>query len=311
MLPYIISEDLEILMRRWGERTSIPIPDHHFFESLQTELILGMSEFFPDAKITYIDYASLSEQMAKRISAIADTSIVVSIDHVYNGATFHLESNRIADRDTMKVLGEAERPGFPSITDQILALPNGKSITLVDDGCFSGATLKQIVKKFYSCGKKVGRVIVGISINPKANVFVEAFPEIPLEAVYAYDQVKDWVCERDFYLGVPLSGRTAGIQEDGVIRCILPEVALAYCYPFGDPIEGASVPVKFAGIFSGQMIRQSLRLWSEIGRIRGKPITCSEVPRLPRGIIPGNQAFVDAVLSQTSCQAKAEECSLR
>jgi hypothetical protein len=307
MLPYIITEDLEILMRRWSEKTGIAIPDADFFREMRVELCLTLKEFFVDAKISYIQYATLAQQMAERIERASETSIVVSIDRVYDSAPFHLESNRVADLETMKILGETERPGFPSITEQIAKLPNSKPITLADDGCFSGATLKQIVRKFHSYGKTVGKVIVGISINPSENVFVEAFPQIPLCAVHTVDQVKDWVCERDFYLGVPFSGRTAGKKEGDIVKCIIPEIALAYCYPFGDPIDGASVPTQFGRAFSEQVIRQSTRLWNEIGRIRNSPILCSEVPRLPKGIVSGNQPFVDAVNSQfyKYCQTKA------
>lgn len=296
MSKYLMTEDLEYLMQRWSEDSGFNIPDHQFFVSLQQELTEYLSSIFTD--LVFVSLDDLSGKLRKKIELARDT-LLVSIDQIYNSTEYHLESNRIADQVTLEIIGEAQRPGYPSLAEQIILLPKDKSVVLVDDGCFSGDTLYRIVRLLRKSGITIQAIIVGVLINRQHNRLFQEYPDMCLEAVYEFNEVIDWICERDFYLGVPLSGRTAGFKEFGIIKPCQPEISIPYCLPFGDPVESASIPTEKAEEFSYFIIQQSVSLWEEVERKSNRSVLTRDIPRLPKGVKRGNQRFVD-VLKQSA-----------
>ncbi len=292
MKSYIVTEDLAYLMGDWSGKKGFRIPDSNYFYSLQGRLVEYLSRIFP--KVIHLDIEKLSSGLKAKI-AKTDGHLVVSIDQIYNNADHHLESNRIADLDTMEVIGEAQRPGHPSLEDQVLGLPQSKPLVLVDDGCFSGDTLVRIYQLLQKKGYQVAKIIVGLVIDRADNRFVKEYPQVPLVAVREFDNVIDWVCERDFYIGVPLSGRTAGHRENGIIRPCEPEVSVPYCLPFGNPIKGASIPTDRAVEFSQFMINISIELWDRVSQESDRDVLCRDVPRLPKGVARGDRPFAEVL----------------
>jgi hypothetical protein len=270
------------------------VPDHGFFQNLQLKLINELESIFGNKSAVVISYKGLQEDL-KQLILSANGTTVVSLDQIYNSCKHHLESNRIADLDTMEVIGEAHRPGHASLTEQIRKLPKDQPITLVDDGCFSGGTLTRIYQLMLNQGFIVERIIVGLVIDRHQNRFIRRYPEIPLVAVKEYENVIDWVCERDFYVGVPLSGRTAGKVDHGIVSPCEPEISLPYCLPFGDPIKGASIPTDRAIDFSRFILSLSLELWENIEKESGRPILSQDVPRLPKGVARDKRRFTEAL----------------
>lgn len=302
MKPYVITEDLEILMQKWSKKSGFLCPGHDFFLDLQKRLVDYVKILFP--KIVLVRADKLSQRLKEKISQTKGTT-VVSIDLIYNNTPYHLQSNRCADLDTMEIIGEAQRPGSISLYEQIKQLPKDKPLTIVDDGCFSGVTLRRIYEFILNQGLAVHNIVVGILIDRPNNDLVRAYPEVPLQAVYEYDSVVDWLCERDFFIGAPLSGRTAGQKEgDKTVPCY-PEIALPYCLPFGDPIKGASIPTERAIEFSCFDIQLSQRLWEEVERVSDKKVLSQDIPRLPKGIRRDEQRFVE-VLSQVLSRLKED-----
>lgn len=294
MKPYLVTEDVEYLMRRWAGRTGFTCPGHYFFGEQQGSLLAHLSSLFPEVRL--IDFQVLSRKLRKAVKICQGTT-VVSLDQVYDDAPHHLESNRLADLETMEVIGEAQRYGYYPLVEQIRALPRDRPITLVDDGCFTGETLLRIASLMRQEGLRINKVVVGLVVGRPNNVLIKTNPEWPLEAIYEFPEAIDWVCERDFFVGVPLSGRTAGLKTDsGVVPCE-PEVALPYCLPFGDPIKGASIPAENAVDFSRFILDLSRQLWQEVGRLSGQPVLNRDIPRLPRGVARDDQLFI-VTLSQ-------------
>lgn len=290
--PYVITEDVEILMQKWASQRGFSLPSHRFFLMLQNRLLKYLKLIFKN--VVMIRAEDLNQRLKEKIQLACHTTIV-SIDQIYNSTQHHLESNRIADLNTSEIIGEAERPGYSSLREQIRRLPNDKPLTLVDDGCFSGETLRRIYELIREERFMVDKIIVGILIDRENNHLVKAHPEVSLEAVYEYKEAIDWVCERDFFIGVPLSGRTAGIKQLGKVIPCNPAVSLPYCLPFGDPVKGASIPKEKAVEFSKFCIKLSQRLWEEVERISKRKVLSQDIPRLPKGIERNKQRFVEAL----------------
>lgn len=292
MKPYVITEDLEILMQKWSKKSGFLCPSHDFFLGLQKCLLDYLKIIFP--KIVLIRADELSQRLKEKINQTKGTT-VVSIDLIYNNAQYHLQSNRCADLDNMEIIGEAQRPGNLSLSEQIKKLPKDKPLTIVDDGCFSGATLRRIYELILNQGLIIHNIVVGILIDRANNDLVRIYPNVSLQAVYEYGEVVDWLCERDFFIGIPLSGRTAGYKKNGEIVPYNPEISLPYCLPFGDPVATASIPTGKAIEFSRFIIKLSQKLWEGIEKLSGRDILCSDIPRLPKGIQRDKQRFANVL----------------
>lgn len=291
---YIVTEDLEILMRRFAKKTGFIMPNTEFFKQSQDQLIEYLQTIFPE--IILLKAKNISEKLQQKISQ--SRGITVSLDRVYNNAQYHLETNRIVDAKTGLVIGEAARPGFSSLIEQINKLPKKQHVVLVDDGCFSGGTLLKIYEMFESSHRTIKKIILGVLVNREDNLLIKQFPKMTIEAVCEFEQgVVDWVCERDFFIGVPLSGKTVGCLEGGMAKSYWPDASLPYCLPFGDPVKGASIPQEKAREFSRKVLELSRQLWLAIERCSNRKVSNSDIPRLPLGLARNSQPFVDTLFN--------------
>jgi hypothetical protein len=102
--------------------------------------------------------------------------------------------------------------------------------------------------------------------------------------VEEFDDLIDQVCERDFYAGVPYSGREHAGADN---------VGFPYFLPFGKPKDWASVPDKHQKIFSRMCIRTSIDLFEELERLNNVEFKCKDLPRFVVGIPKDDSRFVD------------------
>lgn len=143
-------------------------------------------------------------------------------------------------------------------------------VTLVDDVVFSGEGIVHVINRLAEKGLHVNKVIAGIAIGQSCQVLEDCGVE--LESVRYYSDVHDEVCERDFFAGVPMSGRTV-IASDGLWW------SAPYFSPLGDAANWASIPSGSERTFSEQCIDRSIALWNEVGSQSGLQITGEMIPR--------------------------------
>lgn len=101
-----------------------------------------------------------------------------------------------------------------------------------------------------------------------------------------YEEVIDEVCERDFYPGVPFSGRLLVNHEN---------VGVPYLLPFGHPGKWASIPDRWQVSFSGFCLQQTIRLFEEIERCSDRMVGCSELGRMVATLPRDGTRFVEAL----------------
>jgi len=295
MRPYVITEDLEFILRRWLSIEGMIAPNAIFFRELQTRLVDYLGGIFTNCILVK------REKLESMIKAAAETEKecqIVSIDGVYGIPYRKIELNRLGDQKTLKFLGLSERSGCERLQIQIKKISKDRKLVLVDDGCFSGNTLMQVIGLFKQEGLFVKKCVIGIMVNRSGNLCLLENPEICIQSAYEFEEAVDWLCERDFYIGFPLSGKTVGAtSHDGGIYPLIPQVSIPYCLPFGNPTSSASIPVNLAVEYSRFVISQSIKLWEEIGRVNGKIFTCQEIPRLPIGIGREKVSFTEKLLA--------------
>jgi len=209
---------------------------------------------------------------------------VVSMDQVYIRTNPAIEVSRIVD-DSLNDCGIAPRFGAPSLSEQLLRVKDRfKEVVLVDDVIFSGKVISKILLSLERLGVKVPVVVAGITIGEGARTLKEK-TKAELLTVRYYQEVIDEVCERDFYPGVPLSGRFLLTQDV--------ERGAPYLLPFGNPRKWASIPREAEQEFSQFCRKQTIKLWEAIEETSGKIVKCQDLERVPRGLPNDSSRFVD------------------
>ena len=107
-----------------------------------------------------------------------------------------------------------------------------------------------------------------------------------VRCVRFYEAVIDEVCERDFYPGIPLSGRLVAKSSN---------VGMPYILPFGRPKEWATIPEEWHRELSRFCLTQTIRLFTEIERHSGKIVASHLLPRQVHSLRNGVMSFTDAL----------------
>ncbi len=264
MQPYVVSADIYLLLEQWAEQKGFVLPELEFFHQLREEFSSYMKKIFPNFELVSEDEISSG---LTRLVAESDLP-VISLDRVYFASNLNFKITRLVNKDGLD-RGLGHRGGTPPLAQQIRVLKESgvKEVVLVDDVIFSGALLERVIDLFSGVGIQVPLVCAGIGISEGINRIGSGRG---VRCVRTYEKVIDEVCERDFYPGVPLSGRyLAGSENTGI----------PYLLPFGDPVSWASIPPEWALDFSRFCIEQTVTLFSEIERLSDKPVRCRNLGR--------------------------------
>lgn len=280
--PYVISEDIKVLLAPWARKNGFVLPPDDFFLQLLEEERVYLCRIFGDESVE----AVLSVDLERGIDRLIDQSktAVISMSRTYKKASMHIHATRLVDAN-LDDCGLGPRFGMPEIKHQIARISQShKELVLVDDVLFSGRGMEELINLLNQNGVSVPCVVAGIAIgNGLERVLNNTKAEVAF--VRFYEQVIDEVCERDFYPGVPLSGRT--IQRATI------ESGAPYLFPFGKPCEWASIPSDKAASFSRFCLEQTVKLWEMIEAYSTKVVRCCDLERLPLGVSYSDQRFVD------------------
>lgn len=263
--PYIVSADIYLLLKKWAERKNLILPKKEFFSDLRNEFSTYMLNLFPD-----FEFIS-EEEIFKYMSMVALESNlpVVSLDPVYFQGEYSLELTRNVNLNGEDG-GLRHRFGSNSLLKQLSVLKDTgvKDVCLVDDVIFSGVLTERVIQSLSHLGISVPVVCAGIGIQEGIDRITTSSRGI--YCLKTYNDVMDEVCERDFYLGVPYSGRSL---------CDSQNIGLPYILPYGKPDKWASIPVLSQKSFSEFCINQTIILFEEIQKYSGRSIDCSDIER--------------------------------
>ena len=275
--PYVVSADVEGLLKKWTRINGYQLPDSPFFLGMLTDLQEILSASF-GAEVEIVPEKKLR---AGLINLCRSSELpIVSLDRAYLNETSSnvigfLETNRAVD-ESLRDIGLISRPNSPAIDAQIDSLTNYlysmglDKIALIDDVIFSGSGIIKISNYFKEKGIMVEKVIAGIIVGKGLeNLRNNGVGALWLEL---YPEVIDEVCERDFVAGVPLSGRLV-LDGSGKVY------SAPYFYPLGNPVEWASIPEAKAGDFSRFCLEQSILLWGMIENENQSTIPMKAIPR--------------------------------
>lgn len=279
--PYVVSGDIKILLSRWAEQSGFKLPSDEFFKKIRDDFGLFMTQVFPGFE--FVTEEVLREGLNSLVKK--DGLYPLSLDRVYCLSDLCIDIARQVDiNGNDKGLGR--RANSPYLLEQFRKLKASgvKEVSIIDDVVFSGDVIVRLGKALNMAGMRVKTIYAGIGIMEGINLIKGSGYEV--ECVRTYDSVIDEICERDFYPGVPLSGRLIDPENN---------IGAPYILPFGNPNKWASIPEKWQVPFSIFCMSQTIKLFEEIEKMSQKTVTCLDVGRKVINLPNDKTGFIDAL----------------
>lgn len=281
-LPYVVSADIKVLLSRWASIRGFVLPDEGFFTDLRVEFSRLMRSIFPG--FVWVSEEEIVDGLREKTSLARHP--LLSLERAYFETPLRLDLCRCVDVQNSDV-GLCARSGASLLTQLATLCRTGiKSVALVDDVIFSGSFLIRVLELLKKKGIEVSAVYTGIAIGSGMEKIRSHGYSV--ECVRFFPEVVDEICERDFFPGVPLSGRTLrGTQNVGI----------PYILPFGLMGKWASVSEEYEDVVSKRCIELTVQLFDQIGRSSGRLVRCLDLDRGVSGI-PSSAAPFVATLQQ-------------
>lgn len=316
---YLVTADIAVLVRRWAEQNRFHAPSREFFSGLQQELMVALSEIFEPRGIQpdLLNWTDMKSRLMSLIEEEARGLPVISLDSVYvENADMRFSVTRLnALKDgTWIDLGHGPRPNAGMVDTQLTRIVqssaleglNDRRVVVVDDGVWSGSTFYALQELLKERGIEVAKFLVGVyrkSEDPAGQEYLQKLDAkvIPTEeGDYKPGEIFEWVCMRDFFPGVPFSGRTVGslgetangIELAAVAQFypsqpVFGNIGAPYVLTLGNPVDWACIPAEHAKAFSLKCLELTRRLFvaieEETSRVLGyhRPVQVKDLDRVP------------------------------
>lgn len=298
--PYIISADAQGLLQNWAETQNVTLPSDEYFRGMLDDLQNYLKQLFPNVLV--VEDAELRANLNQDIAEAKGP--VISLDRAYvdpkqKNVGGYIDATRRVN-SKLEAIGLGSRTDTP-LEEQVACLSlrfSGQDVSLIDDVVFEGKTIAQIADQLASEKINVQRIYAGIIINEGKQLLEGKGIEASSRAAsLSFDEVIDEICERDFWIGVPLSGRTV-VNGNGIIE------GAPYFFPFGKPVEWASIPSEEARSFSLFCLSQALQFWSKTEKLTGRAIATQELAKPVRNLPTNNS--VSRSIKEVLATFKAE-----
>lgn len=281
---YILSEDLQHLVEQWVK--------DRFGHDLNLDFVpirnrLHRILSFGDHQVLSIAYHDLHAGIHQLLAK--DHRPVVSTDPVYANKHLMVNVTRACNHERVKQPGLHPRHGYESLERQFhhIAEHLGASadhvvdITLVDDVIFSSNTLCELHDHALKAHLRITRAVCGILIGTSNRTELKE-RNIQIDAAYAFSgeypepEVVDEICERDFFVFTPMTGRTLADQTQNA--------GFPYIEPFGDARNWASIAPEKVHEVSRALIELNVDLLKQIEGQLGHAIEFAHLQRTPMGV---------------------------
>lgn len=206
------------------QRIGLKIPSRDFVQKIETGLHEKIRECFHDRKVNVesVPFEEFSNEvvcLARHLDSTLSNSVFVSTAPIIAAHLPHsirIEMSRIYDLEG-NFLGIGPRPGNPPIEVQIEEEKkhlDDKQVVIIEDGSFTGSSLKFLISKFRAAGIGVQAIVLGV-LFPKAEKTLRKEFNGELHSCRTMENPIDWMPTHDFFPFVPNAGRVIGHQIDG------------------------------------------------------------------------------------------------
>jgi len=280
---YLLVLDLPEMMEAY-ERVGLKIPDAAFFKERQLCLAAKIQESIPACLVETIEANKLVNKIASLLHdllAVTPEAVVISTVPVVASKTngHCMQINRLVD-PTGKALGLGARPGNCSLRSQFSEIKGcleKRPVILVEDGSFSGGTMKSMIEICSGMDIEIKHLVIGLLFPAARENILEAFPRAKDIHCWREENFMDWMPDHDFYPFVPNAGKVVGFSYNS---CHVPvylhnglSLCMPYILPYGKPVEWASVPKEYARKFSVFCIREARAIFWEMEGLNQQKLT--------------------------------------
>ena len=294
---YVVTYDVASRLQAFRPKTlTIPRPDDQLFERFHMSLFTEIQKALPGITIDTIEMSELRrkiwEQVDSRITNLDQQAVLSTCQEIADSNQksegLILNINRLFNTDG-NMIGYGPRPGFNFLDEQLDELIGkiaGRSLTLIEDGAFTGGTLRFVIRELERRGIKIATIVIGFCKNGSREAVKEIF-DGELVIVHPIENLLDWTPDHDLIPFIPNCGRVLGEAIDHSFMPVRSAEgfsrAYPYILPFGKIEEWASLPIEGARDLSRLCLDTSLELY---GRVCPK-MTLDELLRAnPRASIP-------------------------
>lgn len=308
---YVITEDVPELVARWAEQRRLAVPEPGFLRQLLGELAGEVQQALRgggvEANVHVHGYTEMRAALESRVRGYrARGFMVVAFDRVYypsgvgisysptravlwRGNGWHESSYQVAKAGTLPLARQASEVA----ASWFAADDANLKVLVADDGVFEGSSARRFFAELLGLGvggAALGSVIGGVSLERFLQRGDVSDVALVVDAVHVYPsggpEVVDWVCQRDFFAGLPRSGR-AVISEPGDTVAIQRNgqpLSAPYWYGSGS-LSWASVPQESGERFTRACAAMTAGMFARVADLSHRgPIRCGELAQLPAGI---------------------------
>ncbi len=294
---YVVTYDVASRLQAFRPKTlTIPRQDDQLFERFHMGLFQKIQQALPGITIDTIEMSELRrkiwEQVESRITDLGQQAVLSTcpeiVDSNPKSEGLILNINRLFNTDG-QLIGHGPRPGFRPLGkkfDDLAKRIAGRSIVLIEDGAFSGGTLRFVLHELNVRGIIVTAIIIGFCCTRAKFVLGHVFKG-ELVVVHPIENLLDWIPDHDLIPFIPNCGRVLGEVSSHGFMPIRSAEGFSYAYPyilpFGKIEEWASLPIEGALDLSRLCLDTSVELF---GRVCPK-MTIGELLRAnPRASMP-------------------------
>lgn len=277
---YVVTYDVASRLQAFRPKTlTIPRPDDQLFERFHMSLYQKVQQALPGITIDTIEMGELRrkiwEQVDTRITDLGQQAVLSTCPEIADSNPksegLLLNINRLFNTDG-QLIGHGPRPGFGPLTKQFDDLAGkiaGRSVVLIEDGAFSGGTLRFVLQELTNRGITVTAIVIGFCCTRAKFVLGHVFRG-ELVIVHPIENLLDWIPDHDLIPFIPNCGRVLGEATDHSFMPIRKaegySCAYPYILPFGKIEEWASLPIEGARDLSRLCLETSIELFGRVGR---------------------------------------------
>ena len=301
---YVVTFDVESRIQAY-RAGGLNVPHQHdpVFRNFHRLLFEKMRGALPDVNIHTISMSKVRLKIWKEVETkIQDMSRQVALSTCQEIADSNPKSeglilniNRVFNTQG-EMIGYGPRHGFKPLDEQFKELAEkiaGRSVVLIEDGAFTGGTIRYVLERLKSLGLKVPSVVIGFCCT-RAYLSLKELLNGELTVVDSLENLVDWIPDHDLIPFIPNCGRVLGEKSESGIIPMQTEsgasCAYPYILPFGNMEKWASMPPDGARDLSRFCLDTSIEIFSRMG----PKITIGELikacPRVSKPIIIGEHA---------------------
>ncbi len=276
---YVVTYDVASRLQAFRPKTlTILRPDDQLFERFHMSLYQKVQQALPGITIDTIEMSELRrkiwEQVESRVTDLGQQVVLSTCPEIADlnqkSEGLLLNINRLFNTDG-QLIGHGPRPGFEPLEKQYDDLAKriaGRSVVLIEDGAFSGGTLRYVLQELNSRGLTVTAIIIGFCCT-RAKFVLGNFFKGELVIVHPIENLLDWIPDHDLIPFIPNCGRVLGEVSTPGFMPVRSAKGFSYAYPyilpFGKIEEWASLPIEGARDLSRLCLETSIELFSLVG----------------------------------------------